>query len=261
MSSTEDTSSKDEPSEEELMKLSHQIYHYINVMQGPQCQAVFELGPVAEFRDPFEDPDELGQHMLSKYSEWTYFLTPDGEDIDLQLFLQEDIQELVFDDSVDTLLSTAPDFPKVSLLGMRPAKNCNMYLAPKIPTKKLNNGISNDRFRVNGMFKETDVLTLLDEKTAIFAPKNGLMITNIGIFWRGNWQYGGLPWRIGDSSMTGVCILDGPMGTKSLAVVIDDEFILPIGGLGAVYEPEMEYIAALMSGMMKIANVQYYSSN
>ena len=61
--------------------------------------------------------------------------------------------------------------------------------------------------------------------------------------------------------MTGVCILDGPMGTKSLAVVIDDEFILPIGGLGAVYEPEMEYIAALMSGMMKIANVQYYSSN
>ena len=57
--------------------------------------------------------------MLSKYSEWTYFLTPNGEDIDIQLFLQEDIQELVFDDSVDTLLSTAPDFPKVSLLGGR----------------------------------------------------------------------------------------------------------------------------------------------
>tara|TARA_A100001037_G_C15017719_1_gene574801 strand:+ start:219 stop:1004 length:786 start_codon:yes stop_codon:yes gene_type:complete len=260
MSAAGDIPSEDEPSEEELMKLSYQIYHYINVMQGPQYQAVFELGPFAEFQDPFEDPNELGEHMLSKYSEWTYFLTPDGEDIDFQLFLQEDIQELVFDESVNTVLSTAPDIPKVSLMGQRPIKNCNMYLAPNIPTKKLNNGISNERFRVNGMFKETDVLALLDEKTVIFAPKNGLMITNIGIFWRGTWQYGGLPWRIGDSSMTAVIIMDGPMGTKFLAVVIDDEFILPIGGLGLVYESEMEYIGTLMSAMIGIAHEQYNSS-
>tara|TARA_B100000029_G_scaffold66813_1_gene59660 strand:- start:100 stop:885 length:786 start_codon:yes stop_codon:yes gene_type:complete len=260
MCAAEGTPSEDEPSEEELMKLSHQISHYINVMQGPQWQAVFELGPVAEFQDPFEDPGELGEHMLFNNAVWAPFLTPDGEDINLQLFLDEDIQELVFGEPIDFVLSTAPDLPKVSLLGQRPVKNCNMYLAPNIPAKKLNNGISNDRFRVNGMFKETDVFALLDEKTAIFAPKNGLMITNIGIFWRGNWQYGGLPWRIGDSSMTGVLHMDGPMGTKFLAVVIDDEFILPIGGLGAVYEPEAEYIAQLMSAMMEIANEQYYSS-
>ena len=41
MSAAGDIPSEDEPSEEELMKLSYQIYHYINVMQGPQTQAVF----------------------------------------------------------------------------------------------------------------------------------------------------------------------------------------------------------------------------
>ena len=86
------------------------------------------------------------------------------------------------------------------------------------------------------------------------------MITNIGIFWRSSrYEYGGLPWRINDSSMTGVIIVDGALGSKNFAVVIDDDLILPIGGLGVVYEPEDEVIWSLMSMMMDIANEQYNS--
>ena len=154
------------------------------------------------------------------------------------------------------------DLPKVSLLGQRPIQNCKMYLAPNIPTKKLKNGISNDRFRVNGLFKETDVFAMIDEKTMMFAAKNGLMITNIGIFWRSSrYEFGGLPWRINDSRMTGVITVDGALGSKNFAVVIDDDLIFPIGGLGVVYEPEDEVIGALISVMIDIANEQYNSSN
>ena len=169
------------------------------------------------------------------------------------------------------------DLPKVSLLGRGPAnpfahlnlleqleakQNCKMYLAPNIPTKKLKNGISNDRFRVNGLFKESDVFAMIDEKTMMFAAKNGLMITNIGIFWRSSfYEFGGLPWRINDPRMTGVISVDGLLGSKNFAVVIDDDLILPIGGLGMVYGPEDEVIGALMSVMIDIANEQYNSSN
>ena len=43
--------------------------------------------------------------------------------------------------------------------------------------------------------------------------------------------------------------------------MIDDDLILPIGGLGMVYGPEDEVIGALMSVMIDIANEQYNSSN
>ena len=106
-----------------------------------------------------------------------------------------------------------------------------------------------------------DRFAMIDEKTMMFAAKNGLMITNIGIFWRSSrYEYGGLPWRINDSSMTGVITVDGLAGSKDFAVVIDDDLILPIGGLGVVYGPEDEVIGALMSVMMDIANEQYNSS-
>ena len=256
MSTPEDTTGEEEPSEEELAAFGLSL-HYIHMMEGPRWHHTFDFGPIAGF----EFLEDFTKHMMEKYPQWFQFLTPHDEDIDSKLFLNEGIQELVYDDSVKEFLSNFPDLPKISILGQRPAQNCKMYLAPNIPTKKLKNGISNDRFRVNGLFKETDVFAMIDENTLIFAAKNGLMITNIGIFWRSTYaEYGGLPWRINDSSMTGLMHVDGLGGTQDFAVVIDDDLILPIGGLGAVFEPEAEVILHLMSAMITIANEQHNSS-
>ena len=271
--SAADIPSEEEPSEEELAAYGLAL-HYIHVMQGPRWRAsVAEeyFGDTAE--DLFENLEvqlDYTAYMQEKYPQWFQFLTThasthqselQNEDIDTKLFLNEGIQELIYDDSVKEILSMRQDLPKVSLLGQRPVKNCKMYLAPNIPTKKLKNGISNDRFRVNGLFKETDVFAMIDEKTKMFAAKNGLMITNIGIFWRSSkYEYGGLPWRINDSRMTGVFTAHGLRGSR-FAVVIDDFLILPIGGLGMVLEEEDEVICALISMMIDIANEQYNSSN
>ena len=256
MSAPEGTTGEEEPSEEELAAFGLSL-HYIHLMEGPRWHHTFDYGPVAEF----EFLEDFTKHMMEKYPQWFQFLTPHDEDIDSKLFLNEGIQELVYDDSVKEFLSNLPDLPKISILGQRRAQNCKMYLAPNIPTKKLKNGISNDRFRVNGLFKETDVFAMIDENTLIFAAKNGLMITNIGIFWRSTYaEYGGLPWRINDSSMTGLMHVDGLGGTQDFAVVIDDDLILPIGGLGAVFEPEAKVILHLMSAMITIANEQHNSS-
>ena len=274
MSAPEDTTGEEEPNEEELASFGLAL-HYIHVMEGPRWRAsVAEeyFGDTAE--DLFENLEvqlDYTAYMQEKYPQWFQFLTThasthqselQNEDIDTKLFLNEGIQELIYDDSVKEILSMRQDLPKVSLLGQRPAKNCKMYLAPNIPTKKLKNGISNDRFRVNGLFKETDVFVMIDEKTLMFAAKNGLMITNIGIFWRSSdYQYGGLPWRINDSRMTGVIThAFTPISPLDFAVVIDDELILPIGGLGMVYGPEADVIVTLMSAMIDIANEQYNSS-
>ena len=275
MSAPEDATGEEEPSEEESLAAFGLALHYIHVMEGPRWRAsVAEeyFGDIAE--DLFENLEvqlDYTSYMQVHYPQWFQFLTThasthqselQNEDIDTKLFLNEGIQELIYDDSVKEILSMRQDLPKVSLLGQRPVKNCKMYLAPNIPTKKLKNGISNDRFRVNGLFKETDVFAMIDEKTMMFAAKNGLMITNIGIFWRSSfYEFGGLPWRINDSRMTGVITLDGVLGSKNFAVVIDDDLILPIGGLGMVYGPEDEVIGALMSVMIDIANEQYNSSN
>ena len=268
MSAPEDTKGEEEPSEEELAAFGLAL-HYIHVMEGPGWRASFSEGIAEDLLDEQEQLD-FTAYMMEKYPQWFQFLTThasthqselQNEDIDTKLFLNEGIQELIYDDSVKEILSMRQDLPKVSILGQRPIQNCKMYLAPNIPSKKLKNGISNDRFRVNGLFKESDVFAMIDEKTMMFAAKNGLMITNIGIFWRSSrYEYGGLPWRINDSSMTGVITVDGLAGSKDFAVVIDDDLILPIGGLGVVYGPEDEVIGALMSVMMDIANEQYNSS-
>ena len=285
MSAPEDTTGEEEPSEEEVAAFGL-ARHYSHVMEGPKWVASFSESITEELRfalrgDSMEIKLQFTATMMEKYPQWFQFLTThasthqsgplafeptpaahtqwsQNEDIDTKLFLNEGIQELIYDDSVKEILSMRQDLPKVSLLGQRSAKNCKMYLAPNIPTKKLKNGISNDRFRVNGLFKGTDVFAMIDEKTLMFAAKNGLMITNIGIFWRSSfYEFGGLPWRINDSRMTGVIAVDGLLGSKNFAVVIDDDLILPIGGLGVVYEPEDEVIGALMSVMMDIANEQY----
>ena len=265
----------EEPSEEESAAFGLAL-HYIHVMEGPRWVASVSEGITEELRfallgDSMEAKLDFTAYMMEKYPQWFQLLTThasthqselQNEAIDTKLFLNEGIQELIYDDSIKEILSMRQDLPKVSLLGQRPIQNCKMYLAPNIPTKKLKNGISNDRFRVNGLFKETDVFAMIDEKTMMFAAKNGLMITNIGIFWRSSrYEFGGLPWRINDSRMTGVITVDGLAGSKNFAVVIDDDLILPIGGLGVVYEPEAEVIWSLMSVMMDIANEQYNSSN
>lgn len=263
----------EEPSEEESAAFGLAL-HYIHVMEGPRWVASVSEGITEELRlallgDSMEVKLDFTAYMMEKYPQWFQFLTThasthqselQNEDIDTKLFLNEGIQELIYDDSVKEFLSMRQDLPKVSLLGQRPIQNCKMYLAPNIPSKKLKNGISNDRFRVNGLFKESDVFAMIDEKTMMFAAKNGLMITNIGIFWRSSrYEFGGLPWRINDSRMTGVITVDGLAGSKNFAVVIDDDLILPIGGIGVVYEPEDEVIWSLMSVMMDIANDQYNS--
>jgi len=305
MSAPEDTTGEEEPSEEEVAALGLAI-HYIRVMEGPSWSSSFVGGITEELRyielpsDTMERQLDFASYMMEKYPQWFQFLTThasthqsgplaflqtpaahtqwsQNEDIDTKLFLNEGIQELIYDDSVKEILSMQQDLPKVSNFGQGPPnpfahlnplkqlevnQNCKMYLAPNIPTKKLKNGISNDRFRVNGLFKETDVFAMIDEKTSMFAAKNGLMITNIGIFWRSSkYEFGGLPWRINDSRMTGVISVDGLLVSKNFAVVIDDDLILPIGGLGMVYGPEDEVIGALMSVMIDIANEQYNSSN
>ena len=289
MSAPEDIEREEEPNEEDLASFGLAL-HYIHVMEGPRWRAsVAEeyFGDTAE--DLFENLEvqlDYTAYMQEKYPQWFQFLTThasthqselQNEDIDTKLFLNEGIQELIYDDSVKEILSMQQDLPKVSNFGQGPPnpfahrnplkqleekQNCKMYLAPNIPTKKLKNGISNDRFGVNGLFKETDVFAMIDEKTMMFAAKNGLMITNIGIFWRSSrYEFGGFPWRINDSRMTGVITVDGALGSKNFAVVIDDDLIFPIGGLGVVYEPEDEVIGALISVMIDIANEQYNSSN
>ena len=308
MSSPEDTTGEEEPSEEEVAAFGLAI-HYIRVMEGPRWVASFSERITEELRFALQG-DSMGNvdlfilldftaYMMAKYPQWFQFLTThasthlsettgfdfegrshtrwsQNEDIDTKLFLNEGIQELIYDDSVKEILSMQQDLPKVSNFGQGPPnpfahrnplkqleekQNCKIYLAPNIPTKKLKNGISNDRFGVNGLFKETDVFAMIDEKTMMFAAKNGLMITNIGIFWRSpKYQYGGLPWRINDSRMTGVFTGQGLRGSR-FAVVIDDFLILPIGGLGMVLEEEDEVICALISMMIDIANEQYNSSN
>ena len=308
MSAPEDTTGEKEPSEEEVAAFGLAL-HYIHVMEGPKWVASFSERITEELRFALQG-DSMGNvdlfilldftaYMMAKYPQWFQFLTThasthlsettgfdfegrshtrwsQNEDIDTKLFLNEGIQELIYDDSVKEILSMQQDLPKVSNFGQGPPnpfahrnplkqleekQNCKMYLAPNIPTKKLKNGISNDRFRVNGLFKETDVFAMIDEKTMMFAAKNGLMITNIGIFWRSSkYEFGGLPWRINDSRMTGVITVDGALGSKNFAVVIDDDLIFPIGGLGVVYEPEDEVIGALISVMIDIANEQYNSS-
>ena len=95
------------PSEEDLIRMNYRIQHYINVMQGPQWQAICQLGPIEEFEDPFEDPNELAKFMISEYREWFHFLTSDGEEINAELFLHDDVQELVYDDSVNDLISSS----------------------------------------------------------------------------------------------------------------------------------------------------------
>ena len=305
MSAPEDTTGEEEPSEEEVAAFGLAL-HYIHVMEGPKWVASFSESITEELRfalrgDSMEMEIKLQftATMMEKYPQWFQFLTThasthhseplafeptpaahtqwsQNEDIDTKLFLNEGIQELIYDDSVKEILSMQQDLPKVSNFGQGPPnpfahrnplkqleekQNCKMYLAPNIPTKKLKNGISNDRFRVNGLFKETDVFAMIDEKTKMFAAKNGLMITNIGIFWRSSkYEYGGLPWRINDSRMTGVFTGQGLRGSR-FAVVIDDFLILPIGGLGMVLEEEDEVICALISMMIDIANEQYNSSN
>ena len=303
MSAPEDTTGEEQLSEEEVAAFGLAL-HYIHVMEGPKWWASVSEGITEDLRvalrgDSMEIKLRFTGGMMQKYPQWFQFLTThasthhfgplaflqtpvahtqwsQNEDIDTKLFLNEGIQELIYDDSVKEILSMQQDLPKVSLLGRGPAnpfahlnlleqleakQNCKMYLAPNIPTKKLKNGISNDRFRVNGLFKKTDVFAMIDEKTMMFAAKNGLMITNIGIFWRSSkYEYGGLPWRINDSRMTGVFTVHGLRGNR-FAVVIDDDLILPIGGLGMVLELEDEVICALISMMIDIANEQYNSSN
>ncbi len=312
MSAPEDTTGEEQLSEEEVAAFGLAL-HYIHVMEGPKWVASFSEGITEELRSALrgdsmdalrgDSVDEFKLRftatMMEKYPQWFQFLTThasthhfgplaflqtpaahtqwsQNEDIDTKLFLNEGIQELIYDDSVKEILSMQQDLPKVSNFGQGPPnpfahrnplkqleekQNCKMYLAPNIPTKKLKNGISNDRFRVNGLFKETDVFAMIDEKTMMFAAKNGLMITNIGIFWRSSkYEYGGLPWRINDSRMTGVFTGQGLRGSR-FAVVIDDFLILPIGGLGMVLEEEDEVICALISMMIDIANEQYNSSN
>ena len=303
MSAPEDTTGEEEPSEEEVAAFGLAL-HYIHVMEGPSWSASFVKGITEELRyielpsDSMEIQLQFAHTMMEKYPQWFQFLTThasthhsgplafeptpaahtqwsQNEDIDTKLFLNEGIQELIYDDSVKEILSMQQDLPSritisqvnpfahLNLLEQLEAKqNCKMYLAPNIPTKKLKNGISNDRFRVNGLFKETDVFAMIDEKTKMFAAKNGLMITNIGIFWRSSkYEYGGLPWRINDSRMTGVIThAFTPISPLHLAVVIDDDLVLPIGGLGMVFEPEADVIVTLMSAMMEIANEQYNSS-
>ncbi len=310
MSAPEDTTGEEQLSEEEVAAFGLAL-HYIHVMEGPKWVASFSEGITEELRVALrgdsmdalrgDSVDEFKLRftatMMEKYPQWFQFLTThasthhfgplaflqtpaartqwsQNEDIDTKLFLNEGIQELIYDDSVKEILSMQQDLPSritisqvnpfahLNLLEQLEAKqNCKMYLAPNIPTKKLKNGISNDRFRVNGLFKETDVFAMIDEKTMMFAAKNGLMITNIGIFWRSSdYQYGGLPWRINDSRMTGVFTGQGLRGSR-FAVVIDDFLILPIGGLGMVLEEEGEVICALISMMIDIANEQYNSSN
>ena len=306
MSAPEDTTGEEEPSEEEVAAFGLAL-HYTRGMEGPSWSASFVKGITEELRyielpsDSMEMQLHFAHAMMEKYPQWFQFLTThasthqsgplaflqtpaahtqwsQNEDIDTKLFLNEGIQELIYDDSVKEILSMQQDLPKVSNFGQGPPnpfahlsplkqlevnQNCKMYLAPNVPTKKLKNGIFNDRFRVNGLFKETDVFAMIDEKTMMFAAKNGLMITNIGIFWRSSkYEFGGLPWRINDSRMTGVIThAFTPISPLHFAVVIDDDLVLPIGGLGMVFGPEADVIVTLMSAMMKIANEQYNSSN
>jgi hypothetical protein len=158
------------------------------------------------------------------------------------------------DDLVYDLLSNVANLPK-----WRGASNSKMYVAPNIPKKKLNNGISNDRFGVRGLLEETDVFVMVDEVTAIFAPKNGLMITNIGIFWRSmEYGSGAYPWRINDSRLTQLMMSSGFL-LSELALEVDDDMVLPVGTTGSNHD-EIQIIGGLISSLIEIANEQYTSS-
>ena len=192
--------------------------------------------------------EEIDEYVQEKYSEWFEFL----ENFDQSMFFKEGIQEIMLDDSVNDLLSGIPKLPE-----WRGATTSKLYVAPNIPKKKLRNGISNDRYKVEGLLKEENVLVMVDESALLFSPKRGLMITNIGIFWNSlEGGTGGIPWRINDSRITTIMINPNAFHLADIAVEIDEKLILPIGTVGPTNN-EMLIISDLICSLIDIANEQH----
>ncbi|HIE81099.1 MAG TPA: hypothetical protein EYQ07_00935 [Candidatus Poseidoniales archaeon] len=207
--------------------------------------------------------EEIDEYVQEKYSEWFEFL----ENFDQSMFFKEGIQEIMLDDSVNDLLSGIQKLPEwkwqVRLgraktpIRSRGATTSKLYVAPNIPKKKLRNGISNDRYKVEGLLKEENVLVMVDESALLFSPKRGLMITNIGIFWNSlEGGTGGIPWRINDSRITTIMINPNAFHLADIAVEIDEKLILPIGTVGPTNN-EMLIISDLICSLIDIANEQH----
>ena len=191
--------------------------------------------------------EEIDEYVQEKYSEWFEF----HENFDQSMFFKEGIQEITLDDTVSEFLSAAPIMSKWT------AATCRLYVAPNIPKKKLRNGISNDRYKVEGLLKEENVLVMVDESALLFSPKRGLMITNIGIFWNSlEGGTGGIPWRINDSRITTIMINPNAFHLADIAVEIDEKLILPIGTVGPTNN-EMLIISDLICSLIDIANEQH----
>ena len=192
--------------------------------------------------------EEIDEYVQEKYSEWFEF----HENFDQSMFFKEGIQEIMLDDTVSEFLSAAPIMSKWT------AATCRLYVAPNIPKKKLRNGISNDRYKAEGLLKEDNVWAMVDERTALFSPKYGLMVTNIGIFWNSTeWGKGGMPWRINDSRITTFWMNPDAFLLGELGVVIDDEITIPIGTLGPINKGEMAALITWLAFLPQIANEQH----
>ncbi|MEO2121098.1 MAG: hypothetical protein ABGX44_04725 [Candidatus Poseidoniia archaeon] len=201
-----------------------------------------------EMVDEDMDEEEFNQKYLEeKYFDWLEIY----ENPEPSMFLKDGIQEIMLDDMVNDFLAEA------SKMTIGKYRTSNLYIAPNIPKKKLNNGLSNDRFGVKGLLKEDNVLMMVDERTALFSPKLGLMITNIGIFWNSieNGK-GGLPWRINNSRVTSFMMNPEALFLGEIALEIDDELTIPIGTVGQTND-EMATFGGLLSSLIDIANEQH----
>ena len=193
-----------------------------------------------------------------KYSQWDQFVgfsAPREFKFEPSMFFSEEIQEILLDDKVEEFLSTAAymEIPRV-------------YVAPNIPKKRLKNGLSKKRYGVEGLLKENDIWLMVDEER-LFSPKFGVMVTNIGIFWRAFEVPGScaIPWRINDSRIThfvmskGIGIADH-IDLAELSLVIDDELHLQMGTVGPTNN-EMNFVLSLLNKLIEIANEQHLDAS
>jgi hypothetical protein len=167
------------------------------------------------------------------------------------MLFSEEIKEIFLDEKVEDLLSAAA-------ANFRPPRNRrsqNFYFAPNIPKKKIENVLSERRHGAEGLLKEGDVWAVVDERTILGSPKNGVMVTNFGIFWK-SIEYAdsqAIPWRIGDSRITEFVMSKGLL-VAELGAIIDDELFYPMGSVGVNFE--VEFMCILLNSLIEIANEQ-----
>jgi len=172
-----------------------------------------------------------------------------AHDFEPEIMQSQEFQPLMMDDEIESLLSAAAD-----------SRISSVYFKPNIPSKKLKNAISKKPYRTDNILKEEDIWILVDD-TNMGSAKDGVLVTNIGIFWHEVGEdSGAIPWRIGNSRVTEFIYESGWMAGQ-LSAIIDDESRLNIWKNMVVSNDSMNQFVAILDVLANIANAQYGGLN